>query len=223
MAGSLAPFEFKQCVSVIKATGTVACNLGELRAGIQTVSDGAIFHHTYQYFLKGHVFEYTNDFAHWAGEYLQERALAEHFSNIDPYALTGVSEVRQELLRVIDHWTANFPGPREALVGEEFYFNDTVTIIFPLGIRARNLAEFLAAIKYVDWGSIYYHFLDARVRLGGGTNDFSLWIASSLEKKDLADVIQSIDPFVHTVEEIREHIAEAVERRLREEMGFTSP
>jgi hypothetical protein len=73
---AIEPFEFKQCVSIVKSTGRQARNLGELRKLISQVGDESIFHHVYQYFLKGHVLEYTNDFAHWAGESLEERALA---------------------------------------------------------------------------------------------------------------------------------------------------
>lgn len=54
-------FEFKQCVSLLKSTGKKAKNLRELRDAIAVVSDESIFHHTYQYFLKGHILEYTND------------------------------------------------------------------------------------------------------------------------------------------------------------------
>lgn len=68
-------FEFKQCISVLIATGKKAKNLYELRDGIEAVSDGSIFHHTYQYFLKGHILEYTNDFAQWAAESLEEMLL----------------------------------------------------------------------------------------------------------------------------------------------------
>ena len=75
-------FEFKQCVSLLKSTGRKAKNLRELRDAIAVVSNESVFHHTYQYFLKGHILEYTNDFAHWAGESLEERALAERLSNI---------------------------------------------------------------------------------------------------------------------------------------------
>lgn len=87
-------FEFKQCVSILKSTGRNAWNLRELRDVIAVVSDESIFHHTYQYFLKGHVLEYTNDFAHWASESLEERALSEHLSNIDPYAFKNIDELR---------------------------------------------------------------------------------------------------------------------------------
>ena len=78
MAEIIEPFEFKQCVSISKSTGQKAESLKELGARLSSVSDESIFHHTYQYFLKGHILEYTNDFAHWAGESLEERALAEH-------------------------------------------------------------------------------------------------------------------------------------------------
>lgn len=123
-----------------------------------------ISHHsyTYQYFLKGHILEYTNDFAHWAGESLEERALAEHLSNIDPYEFKNINDLRNKLLNVIDDYLKKFPEPREAMSGDEFYFNETVTLIFPAGIMAKNLAEFLMAVKYVSM-LICYHFHIAKM------------------------------------------------------------
>jgi hypothetical protein len=212
------PFEFKQCISILKATGKKAKNLRELRDLIGTVSDECIFHHTYQYFLKGHILEYTSDFAHWAGESLEERALSEHFSNIDPYDFKEINDLRNKLLNVIDDYLKKFPEPREAMPGDKFYFNETVTLIFPIGIRAKNLAEFLTAIRYVGTGSIYYHFYEARIRLGGGIDDFSRWIEDAFGKKELAERIRTIDPFMHDLEGIREHIAEAVEEEVRKDM-----
>jgi len=212
------PFEFKECVSILKATGRKAGNLREMRDVIATVSDESIFHHTYQYFLKGHILEYTNDFAHWAGESLEERALGERLSGIDPYGFRNIGELRNELLRVIDEYLEKFPEPREAMRGDEFYFNHTITLIFPVGIWVRNLAEFLIAVKYVDAGSIYYHFYEARVRLGEGVDDFSAWIQNVMLNKELADRIRSIDPFMHSVDGIREHIVEAVEEEVKKSM-----
>ena len=212
------PFEFKQCISILKSTGKRAKNLRELRDVIATVSDECIFHHTCQYFLKGHILEYTSDFAHWAGESLEEKALAEQLSNIDPYDFKNIGDLRKELLGVIDDYLKRFPEPREAMPGDEFFFNETVTLIFPIGIRARNLAEFLTAIKYVDSGSIYYHFYEARIRLGGGIDDFSRWIEDAFDKKELTEKIKAIDPFMHNTEEIREHIVEAIEEEVRKDM-----
>lgn len=212
------PFEFKQCISILKSTGKKAKNLQELKDIIAVISDECIFHHTYQYFLKVHILEYANDFADWAGGSLEERALSECLSNIDPYDFAGISDLRNELLRVLDDYLAIFPEPRASISGDEFYFNETVTLIFSVGIRAKNLAEFLTAIRYIDAGSIYYHFYEARVRLGKGIDDFSRWIEDYFGKKELAERIRSIDPFMHTIEEIREHIAESVEEEVKRDM-----
>jgi hypothetical protein len=212
------PFEFRQCVSILKSTGKKAANVRELRELIQTVSDDCIFHHTYQYFLKGHIMEYTNDFAHWTGKNLEESALSEVLSNIDPYDFLEIDDLRNELIKVIDEYIAAFPEPREAMTGEEFYFNETVTLIFPLGIKARNLAEFLTAMRYVNTASIYYHFYEARMRLGGGVDDFSRWIEDVFEKKELAERIRAIDPFMHRMEDIKKHIIEAIEEEVKTDM-----
>jgi len=171
----------------------------------------------FHFSLKGHILEYTNEFAHWAGESLQERSLAEHLSNIDAYAFERVDDLRAELIRVIDAYLAEFPAPREALAGEEFFFSEGVLIVFGTGVRARNLAEFLMAVRYVDPASIYYHFFEAREHLPKGGNDFSRWLAD-LGKPDLAARIGAIDPMMHDLESIRRHIIEAVEAEVRNDM-----
>ena len=239
MVNSTDPFEFMQCVSIVKSTGKSAKNLGELRKIISEIGDESIFHHVYQYFLKGHILEYTNDFAHWAGEYLEERALSErltsidpytgeyvddeavdeHLSNIKPYTLESVNKVRKELIREIDDFLKERPEPRDVVPGNEFYFNETVNLIFPIGVKAENLAEFLVAIEHVDAGSIYFHFYESRVRLGeGAADDFSRWIEHTLFRKKIADRIRAIDPFMHSIESIREHIKEIIEESVRADM-----
>ncbi len=218
MAEIIEHFEFRQCSSLLKATGKQAKNIQELKELISTVSDESIFHHTYQYFLKGHILEYTNDFSQWAGKDLEESALAVHLANIDPYDFVNISDLRNELIRVIDEFITIFPEPREAMSGNEFYFHETVTLIFPLGIRARNLAEFLTAMRFINTESIYYHFYEARIRLGGGVDDFSRWIEDVFGKKELAERIRAIDPFMHTLQDIQKHIIEEVEGEVKRDM-----
>jgi len=217
------PFDFRACISVLKSTGKKARNLRELRDIISVVSEDCLFHHTYQYFLKGHVLEYTNDFAHWAGESLEERALAERLANIDPYDLGSIDAVRRALVDAIDDYLVHFPEPREAMASDEFYFNETVSLVFPVGVRARNLAEFLAAVKYVDAASIYYHFFEARMRLGSGKDDFSSWMDETLGKTELALRVRSIDPFMHSLEDIRRHVIDMVEEVVRKDMEVLAP
>jgi cell fate (sporulation/competence/biofilm development) regulator YlbF (YheA/YmcA/DUF963 family) len=218
LAEVIEAFEFRQCITILKSTGKKAKNIRALRDLISTVSDDSIFHHTYQYFLKGHILEYTSDFAQWAGESLEESALSERFSNIDPYEFKAINNLRNELIHVIDDFLEQFPEPRDAMLGDEFYFNETITYIFPLGIRARNLAEFLTAIRHINTASIYYHFYEARMRLGSGIDDFSKWIEDVFDKKELAARIRAIDPFMHTLQEIQKHITAEVEEEVKRDM-----
>lgn len=211
-------FEFKQCVTILKSTGRKAKNLRELKEVLADVSEGAIAHHTYQYFLKGHILEYTNDFAHWAGESIEERALAERLSNIDPYDYASIQDLRQNLIGAVDEYLTQFPEPRDALPGDEFHFNETVSLVFSAGVWARNLAEFLMAMKYAEGSSLYYHFYDARVRLGNGADDFSQWLEEGMNKPEVAVLIRAIDPFVHNLEAIRERIVQAVEEEVKKDM-----
>jgi hypothetical protein len=212
------PFVFKQCISIVKSTGKRAKNLRELRELIATINEETLYYHACQYFLKMHIMEYNNDFAHWAGESLGERALAEYFSNLDPFLYRDMEEFRKMLLSAVDTYLNQFPEPREVMRGEEFYFNESVMILFPAGVRANNLAEFLIAIKYVDGPSIYYHFYEARMRSGNSVDDFSKWIEDALGKRDLAAKIRGIDPFMHNLEGIREHLVEAVEEEVKKDM-----
>jgi hypothetical protein len=219
LAEEIEAFEFKQCVSIVKSTGRKAKNLRELGQLIARIGDESIFHHVYQYFLKGHMLEYTNDFAEWAAESLEERALAERLTSIDPYTLKTVANVRQELLREIDAFLKDFPEPHDVVSGNEFYFNETVSLSFPVGIKTKNLAEFLVAIQHIDAGSIYYHFYDSRVRLGEGVvDDFSRWIEHTLFRKKIADRIRALDPFMHSIESIRMHIRNILEEYVRADM-----
>jgi len=214
----LGPFEFKECISLVKSTGKKARTLRELRELIALVGDESIYYHTYQYYLRRQILEYNNDFAHWAGENLEERALSEYFSNVDPFLFKDVADLRKALLKVIDDYLERFPEPREVTPGNEFYFNEAIILVFPAGLRAFNLAEFFIAIKYIDAPSVYYHFYEGKMRLRKGIDDFSKWIEDGLGRKDLAARIRSIDPLMHTLEGIREHINEMVEEEVKKDM-----
>ncbi len=212
------PFQFKECIIIPRATGEKASSLKELREKIMLISDESLYHHTYQYFIRGHLHEYTNRFAEWAAESIEERALSEQFSNLDPYEFNTIEELREELVNITSKYLENNPEPRPVLPGDEFYFNETLTMVFDAGLRARNLAEFLIAVRYVEPGSIYFHFYEARNRSDEKTNDFSSWFALAFGKEELADKIKNIDPFMYDIEGIRKLIVELVEAELRKDM-----
>jgi hypothetical protein len=211
-------FVFMDAANLLKATGRKARTLRDLREGIALVSTDCIFHHTCQFFMEGHIQEHTNDFSKWAAESLEESALAEFLSNIDPYSFKNIEELRVALVEVIDNYLQNFPEPREVIPGDEFFFNEPLTFVFPAGIKAKNLAEFLIAIKHLSESSIYYHFYESRIRLRKGTDDFSKWVDEVVKSPDIAKELRGIDPFMHNIDGIRQHIAEIVESGLTREM-----
>jgi hypothetical protein len=209
-------FEFMDCVNIVKSTGRTAFSLRELRETIAEISNESLFHHTCQYFLGDHVLEYANDFAQWVGETLEERALSERLSSADLFDLRDMDSLRRELTGIIDKHIAQYPETRRAMTGDEFCFTETISIAFPIGIRATNLAEFLAAVRYLNPGSIYYHFYEARIR--HGSDDFSSWIEDVVGKRSLSAAVRSLDPFMHTIDGIRSHIVEMVEAQIKLEM-----
>jgi hypothetical protein len=211
-------FYFMDIVNVIKHTGHKAATLKELRDGIAEVSNSSLFHHTCQFFLKGKIQEHTNDFALWVSTGLEESALAEQLSIIDPYSFASMASLRKHFLKVIGRCMKEFPEPRPALPGEAFFFNEAATFLFPAGLRARNLAEFLMAIKHVDSSSIYYHFYEARARLKRGTDDFSKWIDEVHKAPGIAKRLRAIDPFMNNLEHVREQIASILEEGIKSEM-----
>ncbi len=218
LGNPLGPFEFKECISLVKSTGKKAKTLRGLRDLIALVGDESIYYHTYQYFLRRQILEYNNDFAHWAGENLEERVLSEYFSNVDPFSIKDVADLRKALLKVIDDYLERFPEPREVTPGNEFYFNEAIILVFPAGLKASNLAELFIAIRYIDAPSVYYHFYEAKMRLRSGIDDFSKWVEGGLGRRDLAAKIRSIDPLMHTLDGIREHVAEMVEEEVKKDM-----
>ena len=212
------PFIFRQCTNILKSAQRNAGTIKELEHGIKEVSDASIFHHTYKYFLKGHILEYTNDFAQWVGESLEEHTLSEHLSGVDPYDFNSISALREEIARVIYNYLAHFPEPRPAMKGNEFYFNESVTIVFSTGIIAHNLAEFLQALKYVDSSSVYYHFYEGRIHSIYGLDDFSMWLKEELNEKELSEKLMHIDPFMYDIEGMRRLILNIVEQKVQKDM-----
>jgi hypothetical protein len=123
---NIGPFEFRECISIMKSTGRKAKTLRELRDLIAIISDESLYHHTYQYYLKRQVLEYSNDFAHWAGESLEESVLSEYLSNIDPFLFRNIGELRKALLKVID----DYLQPTGSNARNEFYFKETIILVF---------------------------------------------------------------------------------------------
>jgi hypothetical protein len=202
------PFVFCECSTLIRPTGHRAENAKDLLAWIRKVEPGVIYHHTHQFFMKATVEapEYPNDFAVWAAEVLEERALAEKLASLDLYAFDNIEDIRKGLIRTLKAYLDSHPEPRRARKGDSFFFNDTLTLVFPLDPPVSTLSEFVRELAVVGTSSIYFHFFEARMRLERPTDDFSAWLETSLGYASAADRIRTLDPYHYSLEGLREDI-----------------
>ncbi|MBI5643267.1 MAG: hypothetical protein HY954_07305 [Deltaproteobacteria bacterium] len=210
------PFRFYECFALIKLTGRRAKDILELLEIIKQVSRESIFHHMHQYFLKPHIIppEFPNDFAVWVADSLGEQNLAEGLANVNPFEFENIEVIRYELVRIITEHLKNYPMPRPVLPGREFRFNEAVTLVLPTELTAERLHDFARIIKEVDSSSIYFHFYEARLRLGKERDDFSHFLDESLGCPGLAGRIKSLDPYMYSTEVLRTKILTLIEEAL---------
>lgn len=206
------PFRFYTECHLVELTGLNASSLPQLLAILREAPGSSVFHHTHQRFLSHH-FERPvvyNDFALWVGEALREDALAEKLAAIDMLALISVRQIRAALMQVIETHMRT-AGRRESPKGDEFHFCKTKSFVMPLGTAAGTVAEFFAILPSLTNSSLYFHFLEARLRLEKATNDFSQWLALCGETK-LAREINALDPYALSLGELKNEIMEAGRR-----------
>jgi hypothetical protein len=213
-----AAFRFYTRLNLSELTGLKASNLPELLEIIETVPGACIYHHTHR-FLQQHKYlspEPPNDFAFWVAESIGDDELAERLASIDTIQYETIRDLRNKIVATItEHLSTNPSAARRfAQAGEEFHFIKSMSFVLPTPYEARNLREFEAILKKVTIDSIYFHMFEARLRLERGTNDFSLWLDTSLGETELARVIARLDPYTQTLDDLRKTLIQHVEKKV---------
>jgi hypothetical protein len=207
MAASAA-FVFHTERRLVMLTGLKARNLPELLAHLKTVSGASIFYHTHHLYLSHH-FEkprFYNAFATWIGESLQERRLAEQIGAIDMLAFNHIRDLRAAIVSEIEaRLAADEGGIRNCPVREEFHFCKSKSFVMPTGLIANDPPDFFEKLRLVANTSLYYHFFEARLRLGVPSNDFSQWL-EWLGEAETARAIRRLDPYLYTLDELKQRI-----------------
>ena len=212
------PFIFHTERRLVRLTGLHVTNLQGLLARFHDVPGSAIFYHTHHMYLAHH-FEtptFSNDFALWVGHALQNDELAEKLSAVDLLSFTTIRDLRNALIAVVEA-AAHDDGVmlRESPAGAEFHFCRSKSFMMPTGLVAHDPDEFFALLPRVSNASLFYHFFEARLRLGRTANDFSQWLRWR-GAADFADAIESMDPYAVTLDELRDRIAGLKGEALRE-------
>jgi hypothetical protein len=201
-------FNFYTERRLVLLTGRRAGTLAELLGHLREVSGSSVFYHTHQHYLTHHYERplFYNDFALWILHALQERALAEQLAAIDLLTFTTVRALREAMVAVIDARMEEADYlERPCPPGDEFHFCESQSFVMPTGIVASDARDFFRKLPRVSNVSLFFHFFEARLRLGHPTNDFSLWLADCGEQK-LAEAIDALDPYLVTLHELKQQI-----------------
>lgn len=212
------PFRFYTRLHLYELTGLRASNLSQLSALLKEVPGSCIYHHTHRFLQQHHYLspEPPNDFAYWTANVLGDNELGERLASIDVVQFSDIRSLRQEIIGAIENYLTDNPVAklRFATAGDEFHFVKSISFILPTPYLVYDLKEFAQAVRSVTIDSIYFHIFEARLRLEKKTNDFSNWIESSLGIKKLAKNISRLDPYTHTLEDLRKRVIMMTEEEM---------
>jgi Family of unknown function (DUF5752) len=207
------PFYFNSASHLLRIGREKATNLQELLDAVRTCPDASIFQHTFQTLEEHHFIKegFSNDFSHWAFAACNEVELAERLAAIDIREFTSLPALREQLVHVMEAYLQKNPRAATKLAMEPFYLMASDLVVIPTPYVARNLEEFADGLRKVSIHSIYYHFIDARLRLKLNTNDFSVWLDQELDMSQTADRLNRIDIYTSTLEGVRRGILKVIE------------
>jgi hypothetical protein len=211
------PFYFYTSSNLVELTGEKADTLEELLTLLRRCTGSAIFYHVFQSYRERHfaIEKYHSDFAQWISNSLDEEALAERLGSLDVRDFTTIRGLREAMLQIIEDYLHKYPQSLDRQGKTPFFFCQSVSVVMPTKHIARGLEDFCRIIENIGIRSIHYHLIEARLRLGIHTNDFSHWLRDGLKKERLAQRIEGIDIYLHTLEEIRKIILHYIEEEMK--------
>lgn len=218
-------FRFFEAEHLKELTGLRASTERELACVLKTVPNSVVYYHTHRFLEEPQFFtpEPASDFAIWVGDTLGDEVLGEKLANIDAFELPTLEALRERTVNVMEGHLVAGGDSRQAPDGREFHFVKSVSVVMPTPYLARDLREFVVALRKVSPGSLEFHIFEARLRLGRPTNDFSVWFEGSLGERELAAQVARFDPYNRTLEGTRSLLIQLIERRLRQGSRTTSP
>lgn len=218
------PFWFRECFLMTMPLGRKAVNLRELAHTLREVDESVLYYHLLQsrLALTQPVVEYPNEFALWAATALQDSKLAEKLSSFDPFEYDSMEQVREAMLEILDEYLWDLPSVPWARPGFEFHFCEASMVVIRDELPANNLKEFCRTLAKVGLDSVYYHFFEARRRLGmRHIDDFSYWIEYNFGLPELVAAIRDIDVYFYTLKEVRDTLLVLIRQHLGEFCDFS--
>jgi hypothetical protein len=210
------PFYFYTSSNLVEMTGEKADTLEELLTLLGQCSGSAIFFHVFQSYRERHfaVEKYPSDFAQWISTSLDEEILAERLGSLDIRDFTSIRTLREAIIKMVEDHLREYPRCKRRPARTPFFLCQSVSIAMPTKDVARTLEDFRQILGKIGIRSIHYHLIEARLRLDIHTNDFSHWFRYSLRRERLAQRIEAIDIYLHSLEEIRNLISQDLQKEI---------
>lgn len=210
------PFYFNSASHLLRIGREKASCLQELLEAVRSCPDASIFQHTFQTLEEHHFIKegFSNDFSHWAFASCNEVELAERLAAIDIRDFTSLGALREQLVHIMEGYLEKNSRAAMRPAMEPFYVMASDLVVIPTPYVARNLEEFADGLRKVTIHAIYYHFIDARLRLKLNNNDFSVWLEQELDMSQTADRLNRLDIYTSTLEGVRRGILKVIEAEI---------
>jgi Family of unknown function (DUF5752) len=211
------PFFFNTSAHLLRITKYKAKTLAELLCALRDCPEDAIFQHTFRTLQEHHFFRagFSNDFAHWVLSACSEPRLAEELASVDVRDFTGIAEIRARFIQIVERYLHYYPESGGRVSDETLYFCASDTVVMPTTFQARTIQEFTEGIRRASVHSIHHHFIEARLRIKLMSNDFSQWLHEDAGLTDAARLLNRIDIYTATLEDVRRRIVRILESGLR--------
>jgi hypothetical protein len=213
------PFSFVGCWELREMLGRSARDEQQLLEALEEIPLDSIYYHTHSFFLRHKYIAgpYPNDFATWAAIQVRDRVLGEKLGVLDPYDFENLESLRAEIVTIIEEHLSELQIIPRAIYGEPFHFMQSRIVEAPTGLKARTLTEFREILSNVDISVIYYHTFEAVLRMGRRNGDFAMWIEGQLDLPELARKISKLDPYMTSLETIRQRMIRLCDEVLEKE------
>jgi trehalose synthase-fused probable maltokinase len=210
------PFAFMACMEIKEFVGVRAENERQLAQLLDEVPLDSIYYHTHGFLLRHRLASgpYPNDFATWVDVQVRDRVLGERLAMVDPADFTTLQALREELVSVVDEHLGRLGIVPQVMSGTPFDFIQSRIVEVPTGIEVHTLPELRNALLEVDQSALYFHLVEARLRLGRGRNDFAAWLERGLGLSELAARVQTVNPYAASLEQTRARLIALLDEAL---------
>jgi hypothetical protein len=210
------PFYFNTSAHLLRITKYKANTLAELLDAMRVCPEDSIFQHAFRTLQEHHFLRtgFSNDFAHWTLAACNEPGLAEALAGVDVREFTSVAELRARFIQILEKHLREDPESCLRVANEAFYFCASDIVVMPTSFQAHTLHEFTEGLRRVSVHSIHHHFIEARLRIKLMSNDFSQWLHEDAGLTETARLLNRIDIYIATLEDVRQQIVSIVERAL---------